>query len=111
MTIKVEDLTTRPPDEELPHVLDIEFTAEERAMIDTAAACQGITPEQFMLNAAVVQSSVSVAQIEAERERRARVMGVHPSRLEPHEGPGECAICGVDPGEEHHLATHDAEAG
>ena len=42
--------------------------------------------------------------------RRAKVMNVHPERLMPHEGAGECSVCGCEPGEQHHLATHDANA-
>lgn len=108
MAIKVDDLTQRPPDEELPHEISVPFSPEEFAAIEAAAATEGMTPEQFVFSIAEVASSVSAARTEAEIEQRARVMGVHPSRLEPHEGPGECVICGAAPGEEHHLATHDA---
>lgn len=42
--------------------------------------------------------------------RRARRMSVHPSRLMPHEGSEGCVVCGAEPGEQHDLATHDAES-
>jgi hypothetical protein len=42
--------------------------------------------------------------------RRAEVMNVHPERLMPHEGPGECSVCGCEPGDRHDLATHEANA-
>ena len=49
-------------------------------------------------------------ELRADRERRALVMGVHPDRLIPHDGPEICVVCGVSTGEEHVLSTHDANS-
>jgi hypothetical protein len=51
-----------------------------------------------------------LAGVGAGDTRRDRGEIVSPASLEPHDGPGECMICGCDPGERHDLLAHEVNA-